>query len=245
MGSSKKMIQTVSGNQVEVEVYELKGSNKIQQWQIRYCDLGEADVDNKECGKSRPCIICQTNAYNMDDEATIYILPLSTSPMYNITSEKLIGIQIGNNVSIICFNELRSIHRNKIQNNIIADTIPENVKNYIIEYYMQRLFGMAASIDNIDTIAQPKTEEVTAQPQTDLKDARALSLLDWMLCNDFIINPQNIGTGLSLENCGYLYRYYEKYGSEPFSGTKGFNDKTFKLAMRAAKRRIENSPYAS
>lgn len=236
----KEQVYTDAGNNVEVDVYTLVDTNKLSQWQIRYCDLGEADVDLKEIGKSRPCIIVQTDKYNNEPEATVFVLPLSASPMYNIVSERLIGIRLNGKVSILCFNEMKPIRRSCVQNNIIADDIPDEIKQYIMEYYMQRLFGDIA-------VKKYKTElELTVIPDPisyagtdciDGKDARALSLIDWMKENDFIVNPENVSTGLSVENCMYLYNYYEKMGTDPFKDTKSFNSKTFKLAMVRAKKR--------
>ena len=125
-------IYTDAGNNVEVDVYTLIGVNKLSQWQIRYCDLGEADVDLKEIGKSRPCIIVQTDKYNDDPEATVFVLPLSASPMYNIVSERLIGIRLNGKISILCFNEMKPINKSCVQNNIIADDIPDDIKELIV-----------------------------------------------------------------------------------------------------------------
>lgn len=231
-------IYTDAGNNVEVDVYTLIGVNKLSQWQIRYCDLGEADVDLKEIGKSRPCIIVQTDKYNDDPEATVFVLPLSASPMYNIVSERLIGIRLNGKISILCFNEMKPINKSCVQNNIIADDIPDDIKQYIMEYYMQRLFGDIA-------VKRYETEmELTVIPdptQTnvsiDTRDARAISLIDWMSKNNFAITPENMSTGVSVENCVYLYEYYDKMGMEPFKNTPNFNSKTFKMAMVRAKKR--------
>ena len=236
----KEKVYTDAGNNIEVDVYTLVDSNKLRQWQIRYCNLGEADVDLKEIGKSRPCIIVQTDKYNNEEEATVFVLPLSASPMYNIVSERLVGIRLNGKISILCFNEMKPIRRSCVQNNIIADSIPDEIKEYIMEYYMQRLFGDIAKKKyetEMELTVIPDPVGSISTDSIDSKDARAVSLIDWMEENEFILNPENVSTSLSVENCVYIYKYYEKMGAEPFKNTKAFNSKTFKMAMVRAKKR--------
>ena len=219
----------------------VNGSIPIERGQIRYVALHEVDPDlRNDLGKTRPCIIIQSDEYNKIDDATIYVIPLSNTPMYNILQDELIGLRINGRVSLLCFNTIKAVDRSQVENYI--QNCPEELMKYIDEYFVKR-FGIkvperVVHVEKpVEVIKEVVKENVSKLEQLE-NDELFQDYKDYG--NKFIkqkITPEYIQT-LSITDCKNFVKIYDALGEEFFHSAPGFTEKTFNLALKRAKSRV-------
>ena len=206
--------------------------------------MGEIDPESRDIGKTRPCIIIQSNEYNDIQDATVYVVPLSSSPMYNSRNDRLLGIKVNGKGSLLCLNKIKSVQRSQVEN--VITMCPEELMELLDEYLAKRL-SINPRIVEVEKIVEIKTE--TLVPTSIKGEAVELDSADNEKYDEYRdygikfikhkIDPDYILT-LSIADCRNIVIIYEILGQEYFENSPGFVAKTFNLAIKRAKQRARN-----
>ena len=229
-------------DRLNVRTYDaVNGNIPIKRGQIRYVALHEVDPDlRNDLGKTRPCIIIQSDEYNEIDDATVYVIPLSNTPMYNSLEDALIGLRINGRVSLLCFNTIKAVERKQVENYI--QDCPEDLIKYIDQYLIKRYGIEPPVIEKIVEIQKSESTNSQSNPITvltplendkylqDYKEYGAKFLKQK-------ITPEYVQS-LSISDCKNLIKIHEALGDEYFYKAPGYTDKTFNLSLKRAKSRV-------
>lgn len=229
-------ITSNGGDVIPIEVYHT-APPQIKQWQVRYVNLGEGDDSLRECGKARPCLIVSSNIYNSMSDATITVIPMSKSPMYNCVQDKLMGLRLSSDpsiISILCFNEIKFVNRSLLQN-VMCEDINDLIKPKIMEYLYRRL-GMDPYIEKteIDSITDAIQFSEIVQPPKEEEDPKVV--IDYMIKKEIAMSPASVNM-LSFSQCVQLLECYKTSGIQAFEELPKFNEKTCMAAIKRCKAR--------
>lgn len=231
-------ITTQDGEIIPIQVFETEKS-KVHQWQVRYVDLGERDVEYRECGKVRPCLIVSSDEYNDMIDAAVIIIPMSKSPMYNCVADQLMGLRLPNDpsmISILCFNQIQFVHKSLLQN-VVCEDVVEAVKVKVMEYLYRR-FGMGTYLKEI---SKGTTDENVVQIKSAEESISDPSIvLSHFKDNSMTMNPSNINM-LSIVQCNQILHLYDMEGIDIFKDTPHYNEKTVLAAIKRCKARVSSS----